>query len=509
MRSSRTISLFTERPEPRQTPYSLVVSVVVHASGIAFVLLAFLYSPQFKLHTPDVYALQHIQLNAPDLKALRSGGSGSLYPSKESKGSESSSSGKLTAPSSSRLQLNRRKLAPQTLVEPDVDPDKMLPKEAPLPAMLLWAAKQKLKVVTPPPPTPPVTTFDKPKLTFPNKEERLADVNMASTTFPTKIPMPMPSKTSPVVLHRDVPLQRIPETSSISSIETASTAVLSDSDLRVAQGRVALPPANQSAAGNLQGALGTGTSSNGLQSGNGNSGSTGTDKGEGKGQGTAAGPGTGAGKNGGQTGSGNGSGSGLSNGGSGQGSGQKSGSGSGTMAGNGSGQGSGHGNGKGSGDGDDSSITRISLPKNGQFNVVVVGSEIEEEYPDAAPVWNGRLAYSVYLHVGTAKNWILQYSLPRAADSANSGSIHLEAPWPYYIVRPNIGADDVDADAVMVHGFVNEAGHFETLDVVFPSDFPHAHLVLNALKQWQFRPGTQNGQIARLEVLLIIPEVSE
>jgi hypothetical protein len=466
-----------------------------------------LYSPQFRLHTPDVYALQHIQLNSPDPSILRSGGNGSLYPSKQPKGSESSSAGKLAAPSSSRLQLDRRKLAPQTLVEPDVDPDKMLPKEAPLPAMLLWAAKQKIKVVTPPAPTPQVTTFDKPKLSFPNKEEHLADVNMASTTFPTKIPMPMPSKTSPVVLHRDVPLQRIPETSSIASIETATTAVLSDSDLHVAQGRVAMPPANQSAAGSAQGALGKGPSPNGLQSGSGDSGSTGTDKGQGRG--TTDGQGNGAGKAGGQKGSGTGSGSGGTNSGDGAGSGQNSGSGTGTLAGNGSGPGSGHGKGKGSGDGDDGAVTRISLPKNGQFNVVVVGSAMEEEYPDAVPVWKGRMAYSVYLHVGTAKNWILQYSLPRATDSANSGAIHLEAPWPYYIVRPNIDPADVDADSIMVHGFVNEAGHFETLDIIFPSDFTHAHLVLNALKQWQFRPGTQNGQIARLEVLLIIPEVSE
>jgi hypothetical protein len=117
------------------------------------------------------------------------------------------------------------------------------------------------------------------------------------------------------------------------------------------------------------------------------------------------------------------------------------------------------------------------------------------------------MAYSVYLHVGMAKSWILQYSLPRAADSANAGTAHLEAPWPYYIVRPNFNPADSNADSVMVHGFVNEAGHFEALAVVFPTDFAHEKLVLTALQQWQFRPGTENGQMAKLEVLLIIPEV--
>ena len=47
--------------------------------------------------------------------------------------------------------------------------------------------------------------------------------------------------------------------------------------------------------------------------------------------------------------------------------------------------------------------------------------------PKPQEVWKGRLAYSVYLHVGLEKSWILQYSLPRAADSATAGSARLAA----------------------------------------------------------------------------------
>jgi hypothetical protein len=83
---------------------------------------------------------------------------------------------------------------------------------------------------------------------------------------------------------------------------------------------------------------------------------------------------------------------------------------------------------------------------------------------------------------------------------------HLEAPWPYNIVRPNLGADPGDANTIMVHGFVNQAGHFESLNIVFPPQCPDAQFVLKSLQNWQFRPATQNGQIARVEVLLIIPE---
>jgi hypothetical protein len=151
--------------------------------------------------------------------------------------------------------------------------------------------------------------------------------------------------------------------------------------------------------------------------------------------------------------------------------------------------------------------TQITLPKNGQFGAVVIGDALQDEFPELARVWSGRLAYTVYLHVGLARSWILQYSLPRSDDAIVAGNIsRLEAPWPYNIVRPNLGADPGDANTIMVHGFVNQAGRFEALNIVFPPQFPEAQFVLRSLQNWQFRPATQNGQIARVEVLLIIPQ---
>ena len=81
----------------------------------------------------------------------------------------------------------------------------------------------------------------------------------------------------------------------------------------------------------------------------------------------------------------------------------------------------------------------------------------------------------------------------------------LEAPWPYEIVRPNLDLTDMDADALILHGFVNKDGHFEKLEVAFPDQFMQAGMVLNVLNQWQFRPAKQNGQMTPVEVLLIIP----
>ena len=516
MRSSRTITLFSLQPEPPRSPSALVASAVLHGSAIALVLFAFIYSPQFRLRTPDVYMMQHVSLNMPYPPIQKAGGSGSMYPKSSSAGEDSSAQERIAAPASARVHFMRRKLAPQTLIQPDIDPEKMLPKETPLPAMLLWSGhRPKVQMLTPPKPQPPNITLDKPKLNFPNRETQIAKLDISPTQFSSKFPMPVPSKSSPVILNRQLDVQRIPETGSISTIEPTPAAVLSASDLHMNQGVVSMPAANQSAEGTEKGGLGTGKTPNAITNGTGES-ETGTDKGAGKGQSTTGNKSGGSGTGGSQKGAGAGSnGSGTQ-----KGSGSGSGS-SGTQSGTGTGQGSGHnagsgsgpsnGKGAGSGDGDSGTVTRISLPKNGQFNVVVVGSSLDEQYPETSEVWKGRLAYSVYLHVGLDKSWILQYSLPRAADSANSSSTHLEAPWPYYIVRPNLNPDDATSDSVMVHGFVNESGHFEKLSVVFPTDMGYAReqLVLNALQQWQFRAGSHDGQVAKLEVLLIIPEITQ
>ena len=153
------------------------------------------------------------------------------------------------------------------------------------------------------------------------------------------------------------------------------------------------------------------------------------------------------------------------------------------------------------------STDHILLPRDGKFSVVVVGSSLAEEYPETPEIWANRMAYTAYLRVGLKKNWILQYSLTRAADTAAGGRVaRLEAPWPYDIARPNLLSRDLNADALMVHGILNQAGRLESLAIAFPSSFRYASFVLRTLRQWQFRPARQNGQPTAVEVLLIIPE---
>jgi hypothetical protein len=156
----------------------------------------------------------------------------------------------------------------------------------------------------------------------------------------------------------------------------------------------------------------------------------------------------------------------------------------------------------------EASITRIHQPKDGQFGVVVVGSSIAEQYPETVGLWGGRTVYTVYLHLGHGKAWLLQYSLPPTAQAVAS-NVRPDAPWPFDLVQPHLDSADFTTDALMVHGFVNLAGRFEKLAVVFPTQFAQTKFVLSALQQWQFRPARQNGQLAAVEVLLIIPDEAE
>jgi hypothetical protein len=157
---------------------------------------------------------------------------------------------------------------------------------------------------------------------------------------------------------------------------------------------------------------------------------------------------------------------------------------------------------------DDSRLTteRLVLPKSGRFGVVVVGNTMGEDYPESIEFWGNRVAYTAYLHVGVSKNWILQYSVLRAAEVADAGAVtRLEAPWPYDILRPSLTSLDLSTDALMIHGILTSAGRFESLAIASPSRFRYTSFVLHALGQWQFRPARRNGQAIAVEVLLIIP----
>jgi hypothetical protein len=386
--------------------------------------------------------------------------------------SELASAGRPSAPSLPQ-QPKDRIPAPQTLVQPDVPPNLLLPQETPMPLILMWSPESNTarQIVLPPPQEKTVADV-RPDLSPPNHELQPADLKISASAFVTDTPLPLPSTTSPVVVRGPELVKQVPETASKPLGPPVPARVLSLSDLRLDRGTIALPLVNETAAVGASDAMAPAREVNASQEGNGNTASKQNGIGADETPGNQAGLGAGVERSGGQDGVKDGRDTGASQ----------------TVD---------------VASGDQPTVTRIVMPKDGKFGVVVVGSSMAEEYPETVGLWGSRMAYTVYLHVGVAKSWILQYSLPQAAD--NGTTARIDAPWPYVMERPGLAPGDLNGDAIMVHGFVNTSGRFEKLAIVFPVDFSQAKFVLGALQQWQFRAAAQNGLLTAVEVLLIIP----
>jgi len=475
MRSSPMITLFSERPEPNRRPYSFLVSLLAHGITVGLIYLGLVSEPQVKPRAlAQKYEVRHIDLHTLEPRMQRAASSGIEQLRSHSIQQKLPPGGNATTQPPAMRRVVLAPKGPQTLLQPDIPKPVTLTQEIPVPTVVIWDGnKTSAKNLVPPLPEKPAVADVQPSTQLPNEEPKLDNIALASADLTSALQPFAPSTTSPVVVRGPEPAPPTPVTTAVGSAQPTPAAVISLSDLHMANGDVTLPPVNESATSDSSGAPGAGQAQGSAQAGQAN---------------PASKPGgTGAGQGSSNAGESTNSGSAA----------QRDEAASGQI---GAPQtGSGHGN--------PLSAAHISLPHDGQFGAVVVGSAQEDRYPETAPLWSGRLSYTVYLHVGLAKSWILQYSLSRADNAAAAGNItHIEAPWPYNIVRPNIPPGAIDADALMVHGFVNQAGRFEALSVLFPPQFAQAQFVLDALAQWQFRPAAQNGQNVRVEVLLIIPD---
>jgi hypothetical protein len=486
MTPAYTMSLFNERTDLGPRPTSIAVSALLHVVAIAVLLFGIAYKPPYARISTDHYRVRELDLNMPDEQAR-------FYPPKLPKAASSPgaraplSAGKPSLSVPALRDVAQAPPGPQTLLQPDVDKPITLPVPIPVPQVAIWSpSKVTVKKVTPPLPQKPTSSDVQPSVERPNEELTLADVNVASSFHPTSHPIVNASTTSPVRVQTQQPVQLPPTMSSKSLTRPTPATILSLSNLRMKEGTATLPPVNESVVVRGPGVLAgqgkeasPGSPSSSAKPGQGGSspgpGGNPKNEGAGPGQGLAfkiSGPGVSPSNSDreiAQTES---------------------------------------GNGPNRVDDDQSSTTNIKEPPDGKFGSVIIGNSIQDQYPETSGVWNGRMAYTVYLHVGLSRNWVLQYSLPKS-DAPQPAAQALEAPWPYSIVRPNLDPGSIDADALMIHGFVNQSGHFETLSIVFPQAFPQAQFVLAALEKWQFRPATQQGQSAKVEVLLIIPEQVE
>ena len=459
MKSSQTITLFGEAPPAAWRPSGFLTSMLLHGVAMMAAYSSLKHMPKVVDTFSQRYTVRLLNLRRPSPKIQLADLKGVVHPvPKVSLHTVARGGGRPTFSSGSR-HLAQAVPAPQTLVQPDLPQNLLLPEEAPIPLAVMWATENsQAQKIIPPPPQQLTNASVQPSLDAPNQEIKLADVKISSTPFTSDLPWPAPSTTSPLTIRRPDAPNQVPETGSEPTTPPTPARVMSLSDLLVQHGAVPLPMINEtlpSSASDLLAAERPQSQATG--GGNQSSKQDGTGTGETPGnQGDAL----------------------AANGAPGQ-------------------------------NGINDSVTRITLPKDGHFGVVVVGSSPAEEYPEAAGVWTDRLAYTVYLHVGLAKSWILQYSLPRDVDAASAGIVtRPDAPWPYVVVRPHLAPGDTNGDAIMVHGLINARGQFEQLGVVFPQQFGQAQFVLSALQQWQFRPAAQNGATTAVEVLLIIPRES-
>jgi hypothetical protein len=387
-----------------------------------------------------------------------------------------------TAPAA-RTPLNfiSQKEAIQTLIQPDAPTNPTIP-PAPLPQVFVWSSRDiPVKNIVQPAQQTKAAIEVRPSPEPPNQETHVADIKISSTPYETKAPLPAPSKTSPINVPASQQAQQMPETASKNAGKATPAGVMSASNIQLQEGTATLPMINEVAPAPYAGSLSAGQPKNLSVTGQGKA----DRKENGAGAGQTAGNQTG-------------------NAAAGAGSGGQGGAGGQTGV-----------NGQA---GLEASVTtgasqptvvHITLPKDGQFGMVVVGSSLAEDYPETVHLWRGRLAYTVYLRVGVSKNWILQYCLPPVQEVASAGKVSRpDAPWPYDITRPSIDPD-ANTDAIMIHGFVNTSGRFEQLAVVFPTALAEAKFLLHALQQWQFRPSMQSGQATAVEVLLIIPAETE
>lgn len=467
-------TLFATQPPQGQGPASFLVSVVIHILAGAMVWFSLLYKPPFTRVTEAHYTVRHLDLRSPDEQ--RAAEAARIRYPNQHPGKSTAAGQKQPAPPLPRPTIKAQP-GPQTLIQADLLNPAKMPLQIPVPQVVIWTpTKTTAKTIVPPTPEKPTAADALPVLEPPNQELNLSDVNIASSNLPSfKLPV-APSSTSPVTIHQPQQVQLPPASASQQTAPPTPAAILSLSDIRLKDGTAALPPVSESPVSKVKSTLPPGTAQNpSAQAGNGAPANKPGENGAGQNAQTPAdhpGPSPAAGKT--ETSSLAPANETTPN----------------AMSG--------------------FTSTPIALPKDGHFGAVIAGESLEQQFPEITDAWGGRLAYTAYLHVGLAKSWIMQYSLPANAEAAAGGMVsQLEAPWPYSIVRPNLAPGSIDADALMVRGFVDQSGRFEDLSIVFPQPFASGQFVLTALQQWQFRPATQGGQAVRVEVLLIIPETLE
>ena len=256
---SPAVTLFTYRFDPGPRPTSFVVSILIHSVAVAIIWFGIAYKPPIAKVDTQHYTARRLDLRTPD-QQRRDDRAGIAYPGSHATASKPASGGK---PSRLRQpvlrQMAQAKPGPQTLIQPDLLAQVTLNEEIPVPQIVIWTpSKTPVKNIVPPLPQKPTAADVKPTFDAPNQEVNLSDVNIASSNHPSPSNMVAASTTSPVAVHLPEQVQLPPVSATQNSAQPTPAAILSLSDLRTKDGTAMLPPVNESAAANVQGALAPG-----------------------------------------------------------------------------------------------------------------------------------------------------------------------------------------------------------------------------------------------------------
>jgi hypothetical protein len=157
------------------------------------------------------------------------------------------------------------------------------------------------------------------------------------------------------------------------------------------------------------------------------------------------------------------------------------------------------------------SVTRVVHPSNGNFDFVIMQSGARDDLSELGGLLSGSPVYTVYLHVGAAREWLLEYCLlapgkqrtsPYQVDVNDTPAI--SPPYPLATAVPNSILQQEHARSVVMHGFLTAAGNLRDVKSADAGNLL-ARQLLPLLGEWRFRPALKDREAIEVEILLVIP----
>jgi hypothetical protein len=156
-------------------------------------------------------------------------------------------------------------------------------------------------------------------------------------------------------------------------------------------------------------------------------------------------------------------------------------------------------------------MIRIRRSPTGNFDFVVLQSAAHDDLSDVGVALTGNPVFTVYLGVGDQKEWLLEYCVPRPeSQERNAYQINVDdsgsivSPYAVVTVVPKAILGQGIANHIVFHGLLTAGGALRNMTGVDINN-PVTRQMLDAFKEWQFRPAFRNQKAIDVEVLLVIP----